>query len=249
MSELVEAPEAPSYTRMTGEIYDVIYSNKDYGEEASKVKDIIRAKCESGGNSVLEAACGTGNYMEHFAGDFDVEGFDLSHEQVEAAKRKLPNARIEQADMVDFDMGKQYDVVLCLFSSIGYLQTEENLDRAITNMAKHLKPGGVLIIEPWLKEEYLRNGHAPSLETGSNGHISVARMNHLGRDGKLTTLNLHHMVGNGGSIEHFLERHTLAMFTDQDFTDAYTKAGLGIEIDPVGFRNNRGLYIGKKPTA
>ena len=43
---------------------------------------------------------------------------------------------------------RAYDVVLCLFSSIGYVKTKSNLNRAVKCMANHLTPGGILLIEP-----------------------------------------------------------------------------------------------------
>jgi trans-aconitate methyltransferase len=68
---------------------------------------------------------------------FSNQGFTL----VEAAKKRLPEANIFQADMVDFNTGKQYDAVLCVFSSIGYLKTKENLDKSIVNLAKTHQTG------------------------------------------------------------------------------------------------------------
>jgi hypothetical protein len=37
-------------------------------------------------------------------------------------------------------------VVACLFSSMGYVRT--NLDRTLACIARHLNPGGLVLIEP-----------------------------------------------------------------------------------------------------
>ena len=58
-----------------------------------------------------------------------------------------------QGNMLDFDLGRQFDVVTCLFSSIGYVKTVPNMKRAVANMSRHLKPGGVLVLEPWFTPE------------------------------------------------------------------------------------------------
>lgn len=245
MSESVNPSEISSYTRMTGEIYDLIYANKDYAGQAAHIAELINAECESGGNRVLEAACGTGTYMQYLGEHFSVDGFDLSIEQVESAKKKMPAARIFQADMLDFDIGEQYDAVICLFSSIGYLQTKENLDKAISNFAKHIKPGGLVIVEPWLKAEDLKPGHI-SIEENQNDHLAIQRMGMLTREGSITTLVMHHMVGTDDGIDHFVETHQLALYTDEEFANAYQKAGLDMRIDHAGL-TGRGLYIGKKP--
>ncbi len=65
--------------------------------------------------------------------------------------------------MLDFELGKQFDVVTCLFSSIGYVQTVPNLRRAIQNMSDHLKPGGVLMIEPWFSRTQFLPNHVAAL--------------------------------------------------------------------------------------
>jgi SAM-dependent methyltransferase len=245
MSEQVEVTEIPSYTRMTGEIYDLIYADKDYANQSAKLVDIIEQRLKSGGNAVLEAACGTGTYMQFLKDKFAVSGFDLSQEQIKAAKKRLPELDFFVADMADFDTGQLYDAVVCLFSSIGYLQTKEALDSAVVNMAKHTKPGGLIIIEPWLKAENFEEGHI-SLETSSNNKMTVARMGVSSKEGNVSVLQMHHMIGTSSGVEHFLETHKLAMYSDDDFTNAFTKAGLEIEIDPEGL-TGRGLYIGKKP--
>lgn len=243
MSEEIKLQETPSYTRMTGEVYDLIYSEKDYAGEVAKLKELVAGQCESGGSKVLVAACGTGRHVEHLVDEYDVDGFDLSSEQVTAAKKKFPDLNIFEGDMRDFETENAYDVVTCLFSSIGYAHTKEELDRTIANFAKHTKPGGLVLVEPWLSADQFEAGHF-SVETQSNQHLSVARMGISSQEGNLSVLSMHHMVGTSEGAEHFLEEHRLAMHSDKDFTDAFQKAGLEVEIDPEGLTGRR-LCIGK----
>jgi hypothetical protein len=50
---------------------------------------------------------------------------------VTIAQRKLPRGSVYEADMTAFELGRRYDVVACLFRSIGYVRTLENVqDRA-----------------------------------------------------------------------------------------------------------------------
>lgn len=248
MSETLKPHEIPSYTQMTGAVYDLIYADKDYEGEANRIKQMIAERNESGGNQILEAACGSGNYMQYLHRDFDIEGFDLSEQQIASAVAKLPENKIEVADMLDFEMGKTYDNVLCLFSSIGYLGTKEKLKKAIANFARHTKPGGLVIVEPWLKREDFREGHV-SIESDYNDDFAVSRMGVSSVEGNLSVLEMHHMVGTKEGIDHFVETHKLAMYTAEDFSEAFGDAGLEIEYIPEGLQSkgrSRGLYIGKK---
>jgi hypothetical protein len=55
----------------------------------------------------------------------------------------VPTAlRAERADMVNLELGRQFDVVLCLFSSIGYVRTRALLKKTLFSFARHLKAGG-----------------------------------------------------------------------------------------------------------
>ena len=77
----------------------------------------------------------------------------MTPEMLEVARARHPEITFHQGDMRTFDLGRRFDVVTCLFSSIGYLRSPSDLRAAVINMARHLQPGGVLIIEPWLTEE------------------------------------------------------------------------------------------------
>jgi SAM-dependent methyltransferase len=245
MNEAVRPEEISSYARMSGEVYDLIYANKDYAGEAAKLKAIIDARLKSGGNDLLEAACGTGSYIGPLSEHFVVDGFDLAAEQVAEAQKRFPDKHIFQADMTDFETDKTYDVVACLFSSIGYLTTKEELDKAIANMARATKPGGLVLVEPWLHSRMFKSGHV-SVESNSNEKMAVSRVGVSSQEGNVSVLSMHHMVGTADGVEHFMETHRLAMHSDEDFADAFAKAGLQLEIDPEGLTGRR-LCIGSKP--
>lgn len=246
MLQTIKPLETSVYTAMNGDIYDLLYSHRNYAAEASKLSNLITLHCQSGGNKILDAACGTGSnikYLEELG--FSLDGLDISAEQVAAARKKLPHTTIVQADMLDFAMDRQYDVILCLFNSIAYLKTQANLNQAISNMAHHLKPGGLIIIEPWLKPEdfIVRNATFDTAHT--KGDLAAARMAITSVNDNVTTLRLHHMVRTGQTVEHFVETHELATYTDEDYSDACGIAGLKTEIDASGLRGRR-LWLGKK---
>ena len=76
--------------------------------------------------------------------------------------------------MAGFERGRRFDVVLCLFSSIGYARDEERLRAAVAAMASHLEPVGLLVVEPWLAPEAWREGHVAMLSSTSRSRRSCA---------------------------------------------------------------------------
>src|SRR4030095_14833049 len=111
----------------SADLYDKIYARlKNYRDEAGKVADCIK-QLRPDAQSVLDVACGTGEHARFLSVGYRVDGIDLNPAFVEIAKTKNPIGEYRVADMINFDLKKRYDVIICLFSSIGYVQTTENL--------------------------------------------------------------------------------------------------------------------------
>ncbi len=234
------------YTR-SAEVYDAIYDSigKDYAQEAEKLHKFIQGHKRSPGNRLLDAACGTGRHLEHLRKWYDVEGLDLSPEMLEVARRRLPNVPLHRDDLLRFRLERRFDAITCLFGSIAYVKTFENLRRAVANMAEHLVPGGVLVIEPFLRPEDFRSQylHANFVDRPD---LKVARMNVSAREGNVFIANFHFLVGTPEGIEYFTEHHELGMFTDEEYRDALRSAQLEVFHDPEG-PMGRGLFLGRKP--
>jgi len=231
----------------SAKFYDVLYGSmgKDYAAEAQKVHTLVQGHKRSAGNTLLEVACGTGLHASILQKDYQVEGLDLDFEMLAVANQNYPDITFHQADMVEFDLGKQFDVVTCLFSSIGYVKTRARLESAIQTMTDHLLPGGVLIVEPWFTPEQWKPGRVSALFV-DQPELKIARMNISEVDGRLSFFFFHYMVGTPQGVEYFTERHELGLFTLEEYLGSFRKAGLAIVHDPTGL-DGRGLYIGLKP--
>jgi ubiquinone/menaquinone biosynthesis C-methylase UbiE len=118
--------------------YDLIYAAKDYAGEARYQVQLIEKYKRSSGKNLLEMACGTGRYLEFFAQGFTCTGLDLNPDMLRIARKMVKQATLVQGDMSTMKLGKRFDVVACLFSSIGYVHGSRNLRKAIRNFADHL---------------------------------------------------------------------------------------------------------------
>ena len=147
--------------------------------------------------------------------------------------------------MVELDIGRPFDAVTCLFSSIGYVKTDGNLRRAIGAMARHLEAGGVLVVEPWLPPEGFTPGHIGAVFR-DEPEMKIARMNSSVVEGNVSIMDFHYLVGTADGVEYFTELHELGLFTHDQYVEAFTAAGLRVEYDAEGLMG-RGLYIGVKP--
>jgi SAM-dependent methyltransferase len=221
--------------------YDALYSWKDYGAEAARIHSILSERAPSAA-TLLDVACGTGHHMSLLREWYDVEGVDVEPSLLSVARERLPGVPLHLGDMRTFNLGKQFDVVTCLFSSIGYMQTPEDLLHALVNMAGHLAPAGVMIVEPWLSPDRFDPNHQPKPLVAEGDGFSVVRMNDSRVEGRLSIMRFHYLVGRPGRVEHFTEEHAPALYTEEEYRAAFRAAGMVAELDPEGLMG-RGLWL------
>ena len=113
----------------SAKFYDALYHFKDYKKASDRLTEIIKLY-NPNAESLLDTACGTGKHIEYLRNEFQCEGLDINHDLLEIAKERCEGIVFHESDMTEFDTGEKYDVVCCLFSSIAYVKTYENLCKA-----------------------------------------------------------------------------------------------------------------------
>ena len=147
--------------------------------------------------------------------------------------------------MTDFNLEKQYDAIVCLFSSIGYVKTIENVLKTFACFAKHLNKDGIIILEPWFEPEAWHPGGNVNMTTGETEDGKICRMNISERDGNMSFFTFHYLIGTRQGIKYCTEYHELGLFTVKEMKNAFRQAGLQVRYDSEGL-SGRGLYIAKK---
>ncbi len=223
----------------SAEIYDLIYADIiDYAAMSRQLTELIRAR-KPDARTLLEAACGTGAVLEPLRVEFEVHGFDLSDDMLRVARAKLPAVELRQGDMIDFDWGRRFDAVICMFSSIGYMTDHDSLAAAYRRFAAHLVAGGVLVVEGWLEPGAYIVGHVGGNVAGDD-QLQVHRVSTscLEEDGRVSVFDMHHLVGRPEGVAYFVERHRLGLFTADEHLRALESAGFEAE-------HHRDLFMGR----
>lgn len=227
----------------SAEYYDLIYAWKDYARDIGLLTAHLHRRDVFGG-LWLDVACGTGKHLSLIPTEFEPFGVEIDEHMRERACARLPNARIEGGDMRTFDLGIEVDVVTCLFSSIGYMTEPEDLAAALANMARHLRPGGVMIVEPWFTPRMFRDRSVHGDVYGTED-IRIARVARSWVEGPVSCMEMHHLIALPDHVEHFVENHRMGLFTDLEYKTAFAQAGLDAERDEYGLMG-RGLYLAVK---
>lgn len=225
--------------------YDLIYDWKDYKKEANIIKKLISRYKKSEGSELLDVACGTGNHIQFLKKNYKITGTDLNKDMLKVAKKKFPKLMFQQANMVSFDLKKKFDVITCLFSSIGYVKTYANLKKTIASFSKHLKTGGVLIIEPFITKEAYKSGR-PHANFVNEPDVKICRVNVSQKRGNIAILDFHFLVATKKGIGYLRDKHKLGLFDIDKFLQILKYNGFQAKYLKNGLMKDRGLFIGIK---
>ena len=228
------------------QLYDLLYHFKDYAAEAEALRALLVAEGVAEGSAVLEAAVGTGEHLSRLARHFEVSGFDLNAGMLAVARTKMPDTNLWQADMSALEVAAPVDALLCLFSSIGYLCKLAQLQAAAACFYAALRPGGLLVIEPWVTAERWRTG-LPSLQTYESPELKLARGTVSDREGDISVMDMHWLVIRANQpIEHFIDRHRVWMCSRELMRGTFEEAGFDMRFEEPGLPKGRGLFIGRR---
>ena len=243
----------PAFTN-SASLYDDIYlaRGKDYHAEVEYLCRLIKARKPSLGNSLLDVACGTGEHLKHFLSQADMTAFGIDQcpEMLAIAHQKLiegsggvgeAKVMLQQADMTDFNLGRTFDVVTCLFASIAYLADFQALHAAIRNMARHLAPNGLLFIEPGLMPHQLKASQLDHT-TCTIGDTEVQRTTTAQAEDNALVIRFDFEIRSSQGTREFSEEHVIRLFTRETYEQAFFAANLTVEYDSLG-PGGRGLFI------
>ena len=225
--------------------YDASYHWKDYKKESESIHLLIKKYKKTKGNDLLEVACGTGNHIKYLRKNYNITGIDLNKQMLDIAKNKFADIKFVIEDMRSFSLKKKFDVIVCLFSSIAYMQNKTELKKAVKNFSRHLADGGVMIIEPFIRPEAFEPNHINSFYMNQPDSrfycVSVSK-----RRINVAIFDEHILIADKTGVKYIKDHHELTMFEPKDFLNIMKCEGLKPLYLKNGLMQNRGLVIGIK---
>jgi trans-aconitate methyltransferase len=226
----------------TADLYDAIYASKDYAGEVLKIRQLIERE-RPGARTILDIGCGTAEHARLLLPDFEIDGIDVEPKFVEIARAKNPRGNFSVADMRTFQLEKRFDVVQCLFSSIGYLLATADIIAALTRFRTHLAPGGIILVEPWYSPEAYKLGRLHML-TVDTPDLKICRMNVSKREGDVSVIHFYYLIATADGVRKAEEVHRLALVPADQMASHFEAAGLQCVFDSDGLFD-RGLFIAR----
>jgi len=234
---------SPAYSEFA-HIYDWVMHDVDYEMWADYVTGLIQAEGVRG-KDLLDLACGTGNVSFAMARrGYRVTGLDLSPQMLDVARKKAQDLvpasemRSDQpvtpvqpvdyihGDMRAFDLGRQFHVITCLYDSINYLRSQEDLAQAFTCSRNHLKHGGVFVFDVNTEYQLARSHNKPTVMLEKGDQIILFWQDRWVQKTKTWQVRLSGFVKEGEMYRRFQEIHE---------ERAYSAAEVQACLDEAGF--------------
>lgn len=233
------------------QIYDILYKEKDYDGECAFLKDIFKRYCRRQVKDILDVACGTGNHILPLAScGFSVAAQDISACMLKIARDKAKSSKLKikfigNRAMQDFKHDKEFDAVIAMFASIGYLTSFRDLRRALKNIRGCLRDGGIFIFDFWNKIA-VRKYYMPHKENVYvDGNKKVIRVSDTILDNKNSVAKIRYKCTyfiKDKKKKAIDELHLMRYYTAKEVSDLLESCGF-LVLDYFPF-----MHIGKRIT-
>lgn len=148
---MTESEEQPLYSKLA-DIYDAVMEDVNYELWADFI-DAIILEHHSNPEKLLELACGTGS-ISLFLDElecYDIVGTDKSPQMIEKARKKNEamrcNVDFKVMDFLDIQLEQTFDIAFCVFDSVNYLHSVDEILRFLNEVRNILNPKGLLVFD------------------------------------------------------------------------------------------------------
>lgn len=125
---------------------------------------------------ILDLCCGMGRHLlELTRRGYNVLGVDASNYMLDECRKaaELENLQVGllQSDMREIDCDCDFDAVINMFTSFGYLESDEEDLKVLKMIAKALRPGGKFLLDVTNREYIMRNYKMKEWNESSSGTL------------------------------------------------------------------------------
>jgi len=234
-------------------LYFELYEAQDSKKAIREVSQAVALLSLSPPARILDVPCGYGRHAVELARrGFAVTGVDVAETQLNRAREKAAAAQarvdfcLKDARALDFEA--EFDVVLNLFLSFGYFETDGEHVAMLAGIARALRPGGRFLMEFWNREYEIRYFDRFQVErTGDIVEVEEWEFDHL--RGRLNWTNTAFFTdGRRESWWHSIRAYSVA-----EMVALFERAGLrvdavfgGLDGQPYSIEAEAAIFLATK---
>jgi SAM-dependent methyltransferase len=212
--------------------YHLLYRNRNEAEAEGFVASLMQVLNLPHHSRILDLACGKGRHSRflHSLGH-EVLGVDLAANSIQLASEwKAPGLDFRVGDMREAQGKEEFDLVLNLFTSFGYFDSEEDNLKVLSAIKSALKPGGRLLLDFMNTAKVIRQLVPESTEQRD---ATVFHLNRFVENGKICKSI--RFESDGKSYEF---REQVQALSQKDFLSYFEKSGLDVVLLSGDYRMN-----------
>ncbi|MCA9508328.1 MAG: class I SAM-dependent methyltransferase [Myxococcales bacterium] len=186
--------------------------------------------------SVLDLSCGTGLQVFFLAEHgYDVTGCDINAKMLNIAKDKVKNKKSKikfiEGDMRTSKVGT-FDAVITIFNAIGHL-TKKDFSKAIKNIGKNLKEGGLYIFDIFNLDYLLEDDNITKLTIDwkkTVGHVTYREIQYssINSEGVLASFDIYIEQKLNEKPQLSKASQTLQVYSAQELKNMLDESGFKI---------------------
>ncbi len=205
-----------------GDDYVALYPHRNEAEAERAVALIARTLGTRAVRRVLDLACGSGRHAKYLGAQWWTSGIDLSEVLLRIARRNDSPARLVRGDIRALPYrDSAFDLVVNLFTSFGYFETDLEHELVIRDLARVIAPNGTFVLD-YLNADAVRAKLVPYDERNIGGRV-VEQRREITDAGRFVVKHI--SLKNEG--REFVER--VRLFTRHELDDMLSRAGFRIE--------------------
>lgn len=253
------ATQYAAYTHAFAEIYDVVMRDVNYPGWAQHILNL----CETYDlphRNLLNMACGTGNLDALLAPHgIQITGIDASAPMLERARFKARlggyDAEYTVGFMEEISLGRQFDLVLCLYDSLNYILDDVRVQAAFARAFEHTKPGGGYIFDITTPHNIIHN-FANYTYAEDFGDYAYIWLNDYDMRARVCKSDLTIFLKDEATdlFRRYKEMHVQRMYEVPTLSRWVKQAGFrlrgthdGLTLDPPSGRSERIHFVCQRP--
>lgn len=208
-------------------IYAPFLTSTRTEQEITSILNLLQILPES---KILDLCCGYGRHaipLAHLG--HHVTGFDLSSILLQTAQQQADTEHIHirwiQGDMQHIPFEHEFDAVINMFTSFGYLPDDEANQNVLRQVYQALKPGGLFLLETVYQPRVLRHTTPYGIIRYDDGLI-VLEERHIDLLHSRNEVHISLLTPDGQRIEH---HQSIRLYTLTEMVSMLTQAGFTVQ--------------------